>query len=190
MNFEEAFAHYKDGIATEEEKAFVRQQLEIANAFVADDEKRQSVPVAEASDDDVKKAKKKFKWRYVVIPALSLICTLLAIAAILGGVFGSAASYAKQSVVFGKYDCEVIAREKLEEVIPSSSLPSLASTFEVDDVDTEFNYVAHDIKKSYYSYYFTFERDKKAYPDDNEVKVIIEVNTVTGVATLVKIKDR
>ena len=86
MNFEEAFARYKDGIATEEEKAFVRQQLEIANAFVADDEKRQSIPVAEASDDDVKKAKKKFKWRYVVIPALSLICTLLAIAAILGGV--------------------------------------------------------------------------------------------------------
>lgn len=190
MNFEEAFARYKDGIATEEEKAYVRQQLEIANAFVADDEKRQSIPVAEASDDDVKNAKKKFKWRYVVIPALSLICTLLAIAAILGGVFGSAASYAKQSVVFGKYDCEVIAREKLEEVIPSSSLPSLASTFEVDDVDTEFNYVAHDIKKSYYSYYFTFERDEKAYPDDNEVKVIIEVNTVTGVATLVKIKDR
>lgn len=104
--------------------------------------------------------------------------------------FGSAASYAKRSVVFGKNDCEVIAREKLEEVIPSSSLPSLASTFEVDDVDTEFNYVAHDIKKSYYSYYFTFERDKKVYPDDNEVKVIIEVNTVTGVATLVKIKDR
>ena len=151
MNFEEAFARYKDGIATEEEKAFVRQQLEIANAFVADDEKRQSVPVAEASDDDVKKAKKKFKWRYVVIPALSLICALLAIAAILGGVFGSAASYAKRSVVFGKNDCEVIAREKLEEVIPSSILPSLASTFEVDDVDTEFNYVAHDIKKSYYS---------------------------------------
>ena len=59
MNFEEAFARYKDGIATEEEKAYVRQQLEIANAFVADDEKRQSVPVAEASDDDVKKAKKK-----------------------------------------------------------------------------------------------------------------------------------
>ena len=54
MNFEEAFARYKDGIATEEEKAYVRQQLEIANAFVADDEKRQSVPVAEVSDDGVK----------------------------------------------------------------------------------------------------------------------------------------
>lgn len=38
MNFEEAFARYKDGIATEEEKAYVRQQLKIANAFVADDE--------------------------------------------------------------------------------------------------------------------------------------------------------
>lgn len=58
MNFEEAFARYKDGIATEEEKAFVRQQLEIANAFVADDEKRQSIPVAEASDDDVKRQRR------------------------------------------------------------------------------------------------------------------------------------
>lgn len=190
MNFDEAFARYKDGVATEEEKAYVKEQLAIANAFVADDEKLRSVPVAEASDDDVKKAKKKFKWRYVVIPALSLVCVLLVVAAILGGVFGSAATYAKQSVAYSKYECEIIAREKLEELMPTSILPAYASTFETEDVDREFNYVAHDIKKSYYSYYFTFERDKDMYPDDDEVKVIIEVNTVTGVATHVKTKKR
>ena len=53
MNFDEAFARYKDGVATEEEKAYVKEQLAIANAFVADDEKLRSVPVAEATDDDV-----------------------------------------------------------------------------------------------------------------------------------------
>lgn len=190
MNFEEAFAHYKDGVATEEEKAYVKKQLEIAKAFVADDEKYQSAPVIEATDDDVKKAKKKFKWRYVVIPAISLICTLLVVAAILGGVFGSAATYAKQSMIYSKYECEAFAWEKLKDVMPTSVMPTDSSTYEVDDVDKEFNYVAHDIKKSYYSYYFTFERNDDLYPDDSEVKVVIEVNTVTGVATLVKIKNK
>lgn len=190
MNFDEAFAHYQEGVATDEEKAFVKEQLAIASKVVADDEKRQSAPVKEASDDDVKSAKKKFKWRYIVIPALSIVIALMVIAAILGGVFGSAATYAKQSAVYSKYECEIFAREKLEELMPSDILPSYASTFETEDVDREFNYVAHDIKKSYYSYYFTFERDDDLYPDADEVKVIIEVNTVTGVATHVKTKNR
>ncbi len=190
MNFEEAFARYKDGVATDEEKEYVKQQLEIANSFVADDEKRQSVPVAEASDDDVKKAKKKFKWRYVVIPAISLICALLVIAAILGGVFGSAATYAHNARAYDKNACEAIAWEKLVEVATENDFSSYLPTFEVDDVDKEFNYVAHDIKQSYYSYFFTFERNDDLYLDKTDIKVVIEVNTVTGVATLVKIKNR
>ena len=186
MNFEEAFARYKDGVATEEEKAYVRQQLEIANAFVADDEKRQSVPVAEASDDDVKKAKKKFKWRYVVIPALSLICTLLAIAAILGGVFGSAASYAKDAAVFKKAACVDIARQKAYEFVTESPTYSFVvvngkEDFQVDDIEPDFNYNGKNIKSSYYAY--IIELEVKRYDFDIE----IEVDTRTGDCKVIKV---
>lgn len=33
MNFDEAFKHYRDGVATEEEKQFVKEQLAKANEF-------------------------------------------------------------------------------------------------------------------------------------------------------------
>ena len=160
--------------------------MEIANAFVADDEKRQSVPVAEASDDDVKKAKKKFKWRYVVIPALSLICTLLAIAAILGGVFGSAASYAKDAAVYKKAACVDIARQKAYEFVTESPTYSFVvvngkEDFQVDDIEPDFNYNGKNIKSSYYAY--IIELEVKRYDFDIE----IEVDTRTGDCKVIKV---
>lgn len=193
MNFDEAFAHYKEGVATQEEKDFIKAQLAIANEMVADDEKRNAAPVMEASDDDVKKAKKKFKWQYIVIPALSIVVVLAVVAAILGGVFGSAASYAKQSAtVSSKAECEIIACQKAKELADAGLILAPKTEFEVDDIDREFNYVAHDIKKSYYSYYVTLEYDA-IVPNTSaikEVKVVIEVNTVSGEASLVKVKNK
>lgn len=112
MNFDEAFEHCKNGVATEEEKQYVKQQLEKANEFLNSESVREDSPVKEADAEEVKKAKKKFKWQYVVIPVCSLIGVLMAIAAILGGVFGSAASYAKNPLRFQKRNVPSLQKTK------------------------------------------------------------------------------
>lgn len=191
MNFEEAFAHYKDGVATEEEKAFVKEQLAIANQIVADDEKRAPAPFAEAGEEEVKKAKKKFKWRYIVIPICCIICSLLIIASVLGGVFGSAATYAGDAIAYDRYACKKAACEHVLRLAENGDIPQIIGEIEVDDVDREFNYVAHDIKKSYYSYYVKIEYDAKITADGGyeEIDVIIEVDTRDLNIMGVRVKD-
>lgn len=185
MNFYEAFEHCKNGVATEEEKQYVKQQLEKANEFLNSESVREDSPVKEADVEEVKKAKKKFKWQYVVIPVCSLIGVLMAIAAILGGVFGSAASYAKKSVAFSKVECAELAKDKAYEFVTDRSLPSILGVtskddFVVDDMDREFNYSGSDIKNSYYSWIVELE----AY--DFEIK--IEVDTRNGNCKVIKVK--
>ncbi len=191
MNFEEAFAHYKDGVATEEEKTFVKEQLAIANQVVADDEKRAPAQFVEASKEDVKKAKKKFKLRYIVIPVISIVCVLLVVASILGGVFGSAATYASNAVVYNRFECKEVAYSHVKSLIESGGLPTPVGEIEIDDVDREFNYVAHDIKKSYYSYYVELEYDGAVHSGEGkqEIEVIVEVDTRTLAIMGVKVKD-
>lgn len=191
MNFEEAFAHYKDGIATEEEKEFVKEQLAIANKVVADDEKRTPAQFVEASNDDVKKAKKKFKLRYIVIPAISIVCVLLVVAAILGGVFGSAATYASKAVAYSKFECKEAAYSHVLTLVENGKLPTPIGEIEIDDVDREFNYVAHDITKSYYSYYVELEYDGAVRSGEGrqEIEVIVEIDTRTLAIMGYKVKD-
>ena len=79
MNFDEAFKHYRDGVATEEEKQFVKEQLAKANEFLQNESVREESPFKEADAEDVKKAKKKtFKkiwlfWEEPVFPMKSLV---------------------------------------------------------------------------------------------------------------------
>ena len=56
MNFDEAFEHCKNGVATEEEKQYVKQQLEKANEFLNSESVREDSPVKEADAEEVKKA--------------------------------------------------------------------------------------------------------------------------------------
>lgn len=178
MNFDEAFKHYQDGTASEEEKAYVKEQLKLANDFLADDDaKMSSAPCKEAEKEDVKKAKKKFKWRYIVIPVCTIIGILLAVGAILGGVFGSAASYAKSSAQYKRYECVEIAREKAFEFLQDATMPMAttiksSSELELDDVDLEFNYNGRHLQNSYYSYFVEF--------DFYNVEIELEVDTRTG----------
>lgn len=179
MNFDEAFKRCQDGTATPEERDFVKQQIELANQMLADDAKVESAPIKEAGVEEVKKAKKKFKWRYIVIPICCIISSLLIIGAILGGVFGSAASYAKKSANYHKYDCEVAAMYYVDQLLLDGTIPEKApqSQFEIDDVDLEFNYVGYDITQSYYSYFVKIEYEAKIGSGYKDVKVIIEIDT-------------
>lgn len=186
MNFDDAFKHCQEGVATEEEKQFVKEQLAKANEFLKSESIRDESPVKEADVEDVRKAKKKFKWQYIVIPICSIVCVLLVIAAILGGVFGSAASYAKDAAVFKKAACVDIARQNAYEFVTESPTYSFVvvngkEDFQVDDIEPDFNYNGKNIKSSYYAY--IIELEVKRCDFDIE----IEVDTRTGDCKVIKV---
>ena len=186
MNFDEAFKHYPAGVATEEEKKFGKEQLAKANEFLQNESVREESPFKEADAEDVKKAKKKFKWQYFIIPICSLVCALAVIAAILGGVFGSAASYAKKSAVYSKSACIDIAKAKAFEFVSDSNnftYVNVASKddFKTEDVDADFNYNGKDLKNSYYTYIIELEVKRS----DFEIK--IEVDTRNGDCKVIKV---
>ena len=58
MNFDDAFKHYRDGVATDEEKQFVKDQLAKANEFLQNETFRDESPVKEADVKEVKQAKR------------------------------------------------------------------------------------------------------------------------------------
>lgn len=184
MNFDDAFKHYQEGCATDEEKAYVKQQLQLANDFFEDDAKHDSVPCKEAGREEVKKAKKKFKWRYVIIPVCSIVLSLIIIASILGGVFGYAASCAKKSAFYGRQACAEIARDKAFDFMTNDSLPydfaiSNRQDLTLHDVDAHFNYNGRRLEDSYYTYFVEFE-----YFD---FEIELEVDTRNGDCRVVKV---
>lgn len=186
MNFDDAFKHCQEGVATDEEKQFVKDQLAKANEFLKEESLREESPVKEADAEVVRKAKKKFKWQYIVIPACSIVCVLLIIAAILGGVFGSAASYAKDAVFYKKSACVDIARQKAYEFVSESPNYTFVTVngkedFHVDDVEADFNYNGKDLKSSYYTY--IVELEVKRY----DFEIEIEVDTRTGDCKVIKV---
>ena len=187
MNFDDAFKHYQEGVATDEEKQFVKDQLAKANEFLKDESLRESSPVKEADVEEVKKAKKKFKWKYIVIPFCSFVCVLAVVAAILGGVFGSAASYAKKSAQYDKSYCINAAKEAAFEFVNDSPYYGFIAIndkndFKVDDIDADFNYNGKDLKRSYYTYIVELELKRQDF------KIEIEVDTRNGNCRVNKVK--
>lgn len=68
MNFDEAFEHCKNGVATEEEKQYVKQQLEKANEFLNSESVREDSPVKEADAEEVKKQRKSLSGNTSLFP--------------------------------------------------------------------------------------------------------------------------
>ncbi len=170
MNFEDAFKHYQDGVATPEEKEYVKKQLDELKSFSAlmDDEgiNVTPAPIAEADRNDLKKVKKQLKAKYVIIPICVVAFIICAIAAILGGVFGYASSSAKKAMKFSKGECIQIARQYAYDFTKDKNGLNLPLAGSVDDfwvkegdADIDFVYNGNELKKSFYVY-------------------VIEVNTV------------
>ncbi|MBP3291211.1 MAG: hypothetical protein J6M26_02050, partial [Clostridia bacterium] len=117
MNYEEAFKNYENGTATEEEKAFVKAELEKAKALssIIDDDKvvETPSPIAEADVEEIKTAKKQFKIKHLLF-ALGAVAMLVAmVGAVLGGVFGYAASSAKKQMAVNETKAVEIGRAEL-----------------------------------------------------------------------------
>ena len=88
MNFEEAYQKLREGTATDEEAAFVARELENVRKISAilDDPGLSDPGIAKAQNETVQEARKKFNrksfWRTLMI----VLCSLLAVAAIVCGI--------------------------------------------------------------------------------------------------------
>ncbi len=160
MNFEEALKHCKDGTATQEEKDYVQSQMAMANSMFDDDAHRAAPPVKEATPEEVKKAKKRLKSRYIVIPVVVLVAIVLVVGAILGGVFGYAATAANKNSRIDRNRMIADAKTYAFDVLSKSPMAHPFVTSEDDlrleSVDKDFRYNPRDIGKSYYTYEITF----------------------------------
>lgn len=179
MNFEDAFKHYKEGTATEEERQLVLDELAKAKALssLMDDDALavNPAPVAEADINEIKAAKKQFKAKNLIIALGSICAVLVVIGAILGGVFGYAASCAKKQIVYDKPQCIALAKTELIAFINNSPMPLLPineTNLRVDDVDADFHFEA-DLGDSYYSYKVELET-----PDGTDY--VVNIDTRTG----------
>lgn len=156
MNYEDAFRHYREGTATDEEKAFVLDEIAKAKALssLLDDEGLavKPAPIKEAEAKDVKDAKHRMIMRRVLGGLIAVVVIIIALGAILGGVFGSAAAYARDNVVLEKAEAITVAEDYAREHAEKNGfVVSHAFSDLPRDVDEDFNFET-DLKSSFYSY--------------------------------------
>ncbi len=189
LEFEDALEHVQQGTATEREKLYVKSQMAAANAFFSNDFRRSGAPVREASGAEVKKAKKSFKMRYIVIPLCVVMVVILAVGAILGGVFGFAASSAHKNMTISRDECKQLAKQYVLDRQRQIFVELEQTTFNADqlyieDDERHFNYNEHDLSASYYSY--EIEVKGRLFVEGGgrknvvEIEVKVEVNSKTG----------
>ncbi len=189
MNFEEALKHLKEGVATFEEKEYVKAQLDEANEFFNAQDDVNDIPMdldklLDTSNDresvwndvdksTVKKAKKGLR-KMVLIPVIVLLSVLVAVGTILAGVFGFAASSATKAAKYDSTSCGMFAIQeaiKLQQVLSGNEKPN-DSNFFIEDIDKQFIYDEKNLEKSYYIY----EVEIKCIHGD-EFTVIIDSRT-------------
>lgn len=185
MNYEEAFRHYREGTATDEEKAFVLDELAKAKALssLLDDEglavKR--APIKEAEAKAVKEAKHDLVWKRVLAGLIAIAVIVVVIGAVLGGVFGAAAAYGKDNILLDRAEAVAVAEEFARSDAASRKYtPDRVITDLPQDVEDKFNFET-DLKSSYYSYEVDVTvRTAEGYELDYEVMV----NAHTGSPSL------
>ena len=194
MNYEEAFRHYREGTATDEEKAFVLDELAKAKALstLLDDEALavKPAPIKQAEAEDVRSAKHHLVVKRALAALIAIAVIIVALGAILGGVFGSAASYAKGNMEYSKTDARELASEFAKNDVLKRGLTAKYTEADLErEIDEGFNF-ASNITSSYYSY----EVDVKVYAEDEsgvwwELEYEILVNSHTGSASLLEPVD-
>ena len=185
MNYEEAFRHYREGTATDEEKAFVLDELAKAKALssLLDDEglavKR--APIKEAEAKDVKEAKHDLVWKRVLAGLIAIAVIVVVIGAVLGGVFGAAAAYGRDNILLDRAEAIAVAEEFARSDAASRKYtPDRVITDLPQDVEDKFNFET-DLKSSYYSY----EVDVTVWTAEGyELDYEVMVNAHTGSPSL------
>lgn len=189
MNYDDAFKHYKEGTANEEEREFVKQEIAKARALASlledDSVSANAAEIKKADAEEIKAAKKEFSWRGMLVGLIALIVLIVAVGVVLGCVFGAAAGYAEDSIKVSKEDAVEFAKAAAYADATSSAKFGNAvftgeNTFFLDekfsDIDRKFN-IESDLRQSYY----TYEIEVKAYDEDGfEWEYKIAVDTRTG----------
>lgn len=201
MNYEDAFKHYKEGTATEEEKTFVQDELARARALstLLDDQSLnvKAEPIKEADAKEVREAKQQFLWKRVLAGVLSITILLVILAAVLGGVFGAAAGYARKSVVVGIDEARALAEQYAWDRATTEGVYVLRNGQRVQmlfDGDAMYSEPAREIDEKFQfennlvDSYYVYRIEIKGFDSVNryEWEYEIDVNSKTGTCTVHK----
>lgn len=189
MNYDDAFKHYKEGTANDEEKEFVKQEIAKARALASlledDSVSANAAEIKRADAEEIKAAKKEFSWRGMLIGLIAMIVLIVAVGVVLGCVFGAAAGYANDSIAVTKEEAVEYAKAAAyaDATDPNKFGPAVFvgdNTFFLDekysDIDRKFNIEAN-LQQSYY----TYSIEVKGYDENGfEWEYKIGVDTRTG----------
>ena len=189
MNYDDAFKHYKEGTANDEEKEFVKQEIAKARALASlledDSVSANAAEIKRADAEEIKAAKKEFSWRGMLIGLVAMIVLIVAVGVVLGCVFGAAAGYANDSIAVTKEEAVEYAKAAAyaDATDPNKFGQAVFvgdNTFFLDekysDIDRKFNIEAN-LQQSYY----TYSIEVKGYDENGfEWEYKIGVDTRTG----------
>lgn len=177
MSFETLYEKYMNGTATDEEIAYVEEEIEKARKLgeIIEASKAKPIEFEEADDESIKKAKKQHNVKSVLRAVVVSVAVLIVVAgAVLGGVFGTAISSAKKQVTIGAdYAKEIAIDYYRNNYYSSGGLDKiLVTNFEKDVV------YGSNLAHSYYKYEIEvkqpggYELDVEIDSRTGEVRVI------------------
>ena len=182
MEFEKAYQKYREGTASEEEKAFVESEIErIRKVSSVIDEKPLRNVVEKAEADEVKKAKKKYTLKTTLITLLIVAAVIIVIAAaVCGGIFGTAVTAAKQNLNVSVTEAERIATLQALDIAGTENAKIIISSIEKEIVYTS------QLKNSRYIY----EVEAVIILDGlKRTELEIEINADTGIARITDVDN-
>ena len=153
MDLDEALRHLEAGVATEEEKQFVKEHV-----VGKEGEITPSSPRVITSPKPPKIKGEKRETSKLLVLVLVVCAALVALAAIFGGVFGSAAASANKKDNLNRAAATEIATRFAFEASNDSfgvgGLPLITSIddMRIEDVDRNLRYDASKPSNSYYTY--------------------------------------
>lgn len=178
MEFESAYRKYVAGTATDEEKAFVEQELDKAKKMTEIiDAYSSSRPIEEECDrETVKKAQKKFAKKNALRALfITAACIVLVAAIVLASVFGTAFGSANKNLNVSEEQAKQIALEFVADKYGTAGIPM------VTECKREIEY-SSDLRHSVYTYEIEIQFGL-AYEID------VRVNAKTGIVTLEEISS-
>ncbi|MBR1455805.1 MAG: hypothetical protein IJ594_01430 [Oscillospiraceae bacterium] len=176
MNFEDAYKKLRDGTASDEEAAFVARELENVRRISAilDDPRLSDPGIVQAEQETVQKARRAFNRKSMLRTLAIVLCSLLAVAAIVCGIlFIPSNISASGRVAVTREEAIEAGRACLAEQLGGEEE---ARAYYVDHIHRHLRY-GGSIFEGIYVYRIEFEN---TYGDEYE----IEVNANSGYTTI------
>ncbi len=172
MSFESLYEKYQNGTATQEEIAYVEEEIAKARKLSEIMESYQAPQIEEATVEEVQKAKKKFNLKTALRTLLIVaVVTIVAVGVVLSGVFGTAASAANDQQLVSRGEAEQLA---LRTVIDNQELGAIGQ-LEVVEIERELEIENGKLNHAYYKYQIDIRTQ-------NGLEIEVEVDSRTGKA--------